>query len=1103
MMKNFLYLLGLWVLLVSPALAQTGRTVQGSVTDAAGTALAGISVRVKNTQTGTTTNADGRFSVRVPSDNAVLVFSGVGFAATEQPVGNATEVNASLEADQTNLNEVVVTALGLAKEQRKLGYAVSNIEAKDIIKTSPTNFASVLYAKAPGVTINSNPGGATSAVAINIRGLNSIGYSRQPLLVVDGVVIRNGEANNGGFWDSPRINRNGLLDINPENIENVNILKGAAASALYGSDAANGVIVITTKSGKYSRGLGVSVNSSFNTESVSVVPDLQTLYGPGYDRTTNMTSFGADDQGWITQTVNGQQVQRPIFRAYSQFGPKMDGRQVYWWDGQMRPYTSEPNNWKKFYRRGYSSIQNIALENATDKANYRLSYTRNDYQGIQIGGGQHKNTFNLNTHYQLSSRLSTDLVLSYINEQVHNRPYQINRITNNYGGFFSPADKMSLYFDKYKTTKGYKWVPFNNTALNPEEAIKYNIRAYDFMDFLWNQLENSLDETTNRLMGSATVSYDLAKGLRLRGRLGTDYTGYFAETRNRATQPISFGATGSYSTAQNRQIYNYGDVLLTYNTTLTPSLNLNLSAGYQARKEEYRYSSQGTNNGLTQENWFSLGASVGNPTASSSRSYMVKDGLFGVVGLEYKNFLFLEATGRRERTSTLYPGNNVFFYPALSAAFELSNALDLPDFISYSKVRASMGVVGNPPPLYLANVVYSTGRINGIPVVYPPSTYGNNSLRNEQKREFELGWESRFFNSRMGFEVSYYNNLLKDQIIPLQVPSSTGSNNIVVNIGDMQNRGLELSLFGTPVKTSRLLWDARFNVAFNRNQLTALYPGLEELTNANFDNGSLLIVSRVGEPAGQIVGYKRKTDASGKYVIDDSGYYTIDFENRVNMGNAQPKAVGGLVNTFTLGNLSLSLVTDFRWGGQVVSLSNLYMTGAGMFNSTLAGRDAEHGGLPYYVNKDGSYVAVAAGTTAGPAGQKVYQDGIILDGVTATGEKNAKLIDAPNYYLNTFTWGSWPGSGSSSTYEGAVFDNNFVKMRELSLSYALPVALSQRLHTRALTLSVYGRNLFYFYKSLPNLDAEEAIGTNFVSLASTGGSNAATRSYGASLRFNF
>ena len=400
-------------------------------------------------------------------------------------------------------------------------------------------------------------------------------------------------------------------------------------------------------------------------------------------------------------------------------------------------------------------------------------------------------------------------------------------------------------------------------------------------------------------------------------------------------------------------------------------------------------------------------------------------------------------------------------------------------------------------------MVYSTGRINGIPVVYPPSTYGNNSLRNEQKREFELGWESKFFDNRLGFEVSYYNNLLQDQIIPLQVPSSTGSNNIVVNIGDMQNRGLELSLFGTPLKTSRFNWDARFNVAFNRNQLTALYPGLDELTNANFDNGSLLVISRVGQPAGEIVGYKRKVDASGRYVIDDNGYYVIDFENRVNMGNVQPKAVGGLVNTFSFGNWNLNVVTDFRWGGQVVSLSNLYMTGAGMFNSTLFGRDAEHGGLPYYVATDGSYVGVAAGTTAGPAGQKVYNDGIILDGVTANGEPNTRLIDAPNYYLNSYTWGSWPGSGSSSMYEGAVFNNNFIKMREVALSYTLPVRLSERLHTRGLTLSVYGRNLFYFHKSLPNLDAEEAIGTNFVSLASSGGANAATRSYGVSLRLNF
>lgn len=1100
---SFCWLLLMMVTLSLSGFAQQKRRITGRVTDERSNPVGGASVTEKGTTNGTTTDVNGTFSLMV-SPRAVLVITYVGFQPQEVLTTNASAVNVTLKEGGSDMDEVVVTALGIKKDQRKLGYAVSTVSAKDIIKTSPTNFATALYGRAPGVAINTNPGGATSAVGINIRGLNSIAFPRQPLLVVDGVVTRNGEANNDGFWNSPRINGNGLLDINPENIESISILKGAAASALYGSDAANGVIVVTTKSGSRQKGLGVDVNLSGNMEKVAVVPDLQTEYGPGYDRGTNMIAFGSDDEGWLHTTVNGQDVIYPIFRAYGQFGPKMDGRQVYWWDGQMRPYESHSNNWKDFYRTGNSTIANVALSGASDKASYRLSYTRNDYKGIQIGGKQEKNTFNLNSTFKMNSKLSVDLVASYINEKVHNRPYQIDRITNNYGGFVSPADRMDVYFNKYKTTKGYKYVVFNDVAKDPEEAIKYSIRAYDFMDFLWNQLENSFDETSNRLMGSATLNYQVLPNLKFRGRLGTDYTGYFAESKNKTTYPISFGPSGYYGTNFNRYNFTYGDLLLTYSHDITNKLKANLSAGYQARKEEYRYSSEGTRDGLTQENWFTLNASATTPTnGSSSRSYLVKDGLFGILGLEYDNYLFVEATARRERTSTLYPGKNTFVYPAVSASFELSNAFQLPAAVSYSKLRASWGVVGNPAPPYVANVVYNANSINGVPVLYPNSTYGNNDLKNEEKRELEFGWETRFFTNRLGFDISYYENKIIDQILSLEVPGSTGSRFILQNVGTLKNHGVEISLNGTPVAGKNLRWDTRVNLAFNRNKVVALMPGLDRLTSSNLDNGSILIVSEIGKPAGDILGYKRRVNEKGEYVINSDGYYDINFDDQVKMGNIQSKVVGGFINSFDYKNFNLNVLVDFRWGGQVVSPGLLYGTGAGMYTNSLFGRDAEHGGLPYYVDNNGKYVLVDAGASQGPNGEKVYHDGMILKGVNkSNGQPNSTVIDAPSFYLNTYSWGSWPGSGSYSTYEGAVFDNNYIKMREISLSYTLPTKITDKLKTQRVTLSLYGRNLFYIYKSLPNLDPEESIGTSYISQAFSGGANAATRSFGASIRLS-
>lgn len=1082
------------------------RTVTGTVKNDKGEVLVGASVVEKGTRNGTTTDVNGGFSISIPP-NSKLIISIVGYNPVDVSVEGKNNIEVTLQPESTELTGVVVTALGIKKEQRKLGYATTEVSSKEILRTSPTNFASALYGKAPGVSVNANPGGATSAVSIQIRGINSIGYQRQPLLVVDGVVIRNGDANNEGYWGgNQRLNGNGLLDINPENIASINILKGAAASALYGSDANFGVIVITTKNGKGSKGLGVDLNLSTNIEQVSVTPDLQTEYGPGYDRATNTQAFGSDDSGWIHQTVDGKSVIRPIFRAYGQFGPKVDGREVYWWDGQMRPYVAQPNNWKEFYRTGVSSIENIAVNNSSDLYNYRFSYTRNDYKGIQIGGNQEKNTFNLNTTYHINSKISSDIVVSYVNEKIHNRPRQISYLTNNYGGFFSPVDYMGLYFDKYKTSKGYKWVDWNNTQLDPQEAIKYNIRAKDFLDFLWNQLSNSYDETTNRLIASATINYNIITGLNLRGRVGTDYTGYYLEEKDPSTQPIAFGESGYYGTNSNRYNFTYGDLLLSYENKITKDLKFTVSGGYQARKEDYRYTGAGTSGGLTTENWFSLSASKNTPTpGSSSRRALVKDGLFGILNFDYHNYLFVEGTIRQERTSTLFPGKNTFYYPGVSGAFELSNALRLPEFVNYSKLRAAWGIVGNPPDIYTSNIVYSSGNVNGIPLLFPPtSNYGNQNLENEEKHEIEFGWETKLLKNRAGFDVSYYNDKIVNQVLGLTIPATTGASSVLVNVGTLRNYGVELSVNGTPVLIRNFHWDSRANVAFNRNKVVALMQGLDRLTNANLDNGSLLVVSQVGRPAGDIVGYKRKVDAKGNYVINDAGYYDIDFDKQVKMGNIQAKVTGGFINTFTFKNLSLNTLIDVRWGGQVISQALLYGTGAGLYKSTLQYRDAAHGGLAYYTDASGKNIAAGSGATAGPNGEKIYHDGVILKGATTDGKANTTIIDAPDYYLNTFTWGSWPGSGSTSTYEGAVFDNNFIKMREISLAYSFPLKLRSKLKMQTFTVSLYGRNLFYFYKTLPELDPEGGVGTNWVSQAtSVGAGSAATRSYGASIRLSF
>ncbi|RAJ02582.1 iron complex outermembrane receptor protein [Chitinophaga skermanii] len=1113
-MKRSLLVFAVFFAMCQIVLAQGKKAVTGTVKDAKGDVLIGVSVQEKGTTNGAVTDVKGHFSLSV-APNATLILTYVGYAKQEVAVGDRSTLSIILQEDNKNLNEVVVTAMGVKKEARKLGYAVTALNGDDLKKSAPTSIGAALYGKAPGVTISGAPGGATSAVAIQIRGVNSLTNNAQPLVVVDGVPIRNGDANTGDYYADTRIRGNGLLDINPENIESLNILKGAAASALYGSDAAAGVIVITTKTGKKGKGLGIDFSATYGIEKVGILPDIQNVYGPGYDRETNKASFGADDDGWIQLgDINGDGIadKRPIYRSYAQFGPKFDGSDIsYWTDGSIRKYNAHPDNWKNFYRTGNQGVYNIAVSNSNENVTYRLSYTRNDYRGVQIGGDQGKNTFNLNTSIKITKRLTADVIASYINEKVHNRPELQNRISGNYGGMFSSADDINDYFATYKNKAGYKYYMYNS-PIDPNDRLKYHIRAYDFMDFLWKQLQNSYDETSNRYMTAATLNYDFGKGLRLRGRMGNDYTGYRSEFKEYSTQPTAFDPTGGFTTANEQHSILYGDVMLMYNKSLTKNLGLNVNAGYQARKEEYRYETAATNGGLVQENWFSLANGAIEPSkATSTRKSFVKDAYFATVGFDINNYLFLEATGRYERASTLAPDNNAFFYPSLSAAFELSKAFKLPEFVTYSKLRASWGIVGNPPVMYAANVMYVAGRYtivnpttgtNGnFTYYYPDQNQGNLNLENEKKREVEIGWETKFLNNRVGFDVAFYQNVTNNQILKLDNALSAGSVTMLRNVGSMQNTGVELSVNGTPIQTKSFQWNARVNVAYNKNKVKELANGIDQVIVNNVDNGSLNVVAKAGSSYGDIYGYKRMTNENGEYLINNDGYYVLDYSKMQKLGNTQSKYVGGMMNSFNYKNWNLDALVDFRYGGQLISTTNYYGTGAGLFTNSLEFRDAEHGGLAYYKDAAGNKVLVSNG--GAPAGAKIYNDGVLLKGVKEDGKTpNDKVVEAAEYYLNSYGWGGYPGSGSN-LYEKAIYDNNYIKLREVTLGYTFRTATLQKIRFQNLNLSVFARNPLYIYKSIPNIDPEAAVGTTIQSRNVETGTTASTRTFGVSLRASF
>lgn len=1084
---------------------QDGRqiAVKGSVVDSNNEPLIGVSVKVAGTSIGTATDFDGNFTINVPRTGSVLEFTYVGYTSQKVTVGNNTTLTIVMEDDSQVLSTVVVTApIGVQRPPREIGYSVSSVSAKQLTEAGTTNFASALYGKAAGVRINAAPGGATSAVNVQIRGVNSLNFNQQPLYVIDGIMIRNDNqsgkngTNNEGYWTDQRIRGNGALDINPQDIETMTILKGASASALYGSDAASGVVVITTKKGSRGEGLGIELNYNGAFENVSSVPEYQKVYGPGYDPATSLSSGNID--GWLTDgpaNVNGGL--RPRFTSWAQFGPKYDGREVSWWDGTTRKYSAQShNNMKDIFQTGFGSNLNIALSKQTDKLNYRLSYTRLDYTGTQRGGDQQRNTFNLNSVVNVAKGVDLDVVANYINTNTHNRPESMDRLFNNYSGMINRAESIDNILNLYKNPNGYKYTSYSQSASRPGmDHFIYNTNATTLMDYFWNRLRNNYDETENRLITSATLNWDILNNqkLKFRGRLGNDFTSGNIEDERFTEYPSIYNtdsSTGSYAVTKNQYSILYGDALLSYSDKFTPDFGFTIAGGMQGRHEEYKTQYSSTSQGLNTENWFSLKNSYGIINSTSSRAELLKYAYLGILNLSYKDMLFLEATARQEYASTLPQDNNSYFYTSTNASWIFTEAFKTPSWMTYGKVRASYGVVGNAPVMYVANVAYDQESLqtlnNGsVASLTMNNKYGNLNLTAEMKHEWEFGLESRFWDDRVSFDVSYYTNKVKDQIMEVAVPLSSGGTSQLMNVGEIASNGLEIATSITPL-IGDFRWTTRLNWAFNSSKVNKLAEGVSELKFWDEEQSSIKISATEGEKLGNIYVFPRKRNDKGELLISDDGYYIMDETKYENVGSIMPDVVGGWSNTFNYKNFSLDFTIDYRFGGKIVSKGTKYATSAGLLEKTMKYRDAENGGQAWtFVGSDGKSYS--------------RNDGVILDGVNVnTGSKNTQAISAADYYINTFYWGK-----TAWNEEGMVFDNDYIKFREITLGYNIPSSYASKLYMSNLRLSLFARNLFYIYKTADDIDPEAGIGSRWYSQGVDDGASLASRTFGFTINAKF
>lgn len=1047
------------------------RQISGTVKDDNGNPLPNVSYLIKGTKTGGITDANGYFNIKA-SSNSTLVFSSVGFTTKEIKIDNKNNIAISLSSGEGELSEVVVTALGIKRERRSIGYAVSTIKADELTKAGTTmNPFLALYGKAAGVGVNTGAAGPMGGLKINIRGAASLNPNQntRPLFVVDGVIISDRQTSIGGSTGAGYDYGANINDINSEDIASIDILKGAKATVLYGTDAANGVVLITTKSGRSAKGLGMTGFFQYSIEKPKSYLDLQNEYGLGNDIFD--TSY---------TTLNGKTVRTIPNRRYS-FGPKFDGSPVMFYDSTLVP-NSPHNSYDDLFRNGSSYTSNVAISGSSDKGSLRASYTNYLYNDITSPNAwQKRNTFSFNGSIKASKFASFDLITN-----VYNIVSQ-NRREGNSGsiawGFPVDFDYNQMY-DLYRDATGYK-----------RDLTNYGVPTAGSLigQYMWDLDKNRIKDDKFHMITSAKTTLNFTKHIFFVGQFGLDYdnTNYSSEVSvDRILPSVSGG--GFSITKENNTIQTYQGLLNYDNSFLNDDFRVSGFGGfiYRLRTSE----SLGTNTigGLNFPGWYSFNNQAGIPSAGNSyllRNYSRgSDVLYSAVAsatLSWKNEFYLDLQGREDWNSTLPPQNNKYFFPGASLTWNYTDRFSIPKMNS-GQVRFSWADVGNGTTRYFANNQYGLGYISGTGaqavVVTPPDNLLPGALKPERKREFEIGINNSFFpGNRITFDLSYYTNNRYNQIISLPISQTSSSSGLLINVGNMRTYGFEFSVTGTPVLAKNIRWDITINGARQGSKVLDLYGDLKEYTYANLINGSSASIrADLDRPFGDIKMNDFTRDDQGDKVVNANGVYTLDADptKMKVFGNIMPKLIGGLLSDLRYKNISVRIALDYKYGGTVFSYTNERMFGLGQLENTLQYRDEAHGGLPYYIDGNGIKVAWQNNQPAPPqsANGHVYHDGVILPGVMLNADgkyvANTTIASASDYYL------TYINDLSTSFPPDNLFKNDYIKVREVAVTYQLPQKLANRIKMQALSITAAARNLFYLYKTIPNIDVESALGAD-------------------------
>lgn len=1073
-----LFLLALAIGVIQGAAQVT--TVRGIVTtEEDGEPVIGASVIVKGTSLGTVTDVNGRFELSgLPPSATRLLISYISLMAKE--VAIAPQVSVTLKSDTHLLDEVVVTALGISREKKALGYTAQEVKQDALVQGKDNNLLNSLSGKIAGVRITNTQGDVGSS-RIVIRGETSIAGENQPLFIVDGIPVDNSQLN---ARSSGRDFKNAIADLNPEDIKTLTVLKGPNAAALYGARAAHGAIVITTKGGdKRQKGIGITLHSSTQVSFVATLPEFQNLFGQGAGgRFSYVDGKGAGvndgvDESWGPRLDIGLLI--------PQFDSPLDA------DGNRvaTPWVSHPNNVRDYFRMGISTNNGISVARGDDKYQFRVGYNYEKQVSIVPDAGTNKTNISLNTDYHLAKWIVVGATANYI---VYTAPSLPGSATPSGSNVRSNSPMLQfLWFGRQVDTN----------SLKADYTRNWNSSYYD--NPFWSASYNTQSQERHRLIGDLHAEFRLTDGLNVRFRTSTDW---YNDRRKSKVKWGSAGAGspyGSYAEDAYTVKENNTEVLATYIKQLNKNWGIDALLGFNVRNKQYENNYQAAPR-LAVADLYTLTNSR-DPLISSNDFYRLRQyGLYGSIQLDYRRWAFLNITGRNDWSSTLPVDNNSYFYPSVTASVLLSEAFGWRSkAVNYLKIRGGWSQVGaDANPYQLATVFTSETAFNGNPLQSSSTIGMNPNLKPEKTSSIEAGFEAAFWDNRLCLDFTYYKTDSRNQILKLATTAASGYTSQVRNAGHIRNRGYEIQLGAVPIQTSKgFRWNLDLNYGANSSKVVKLDDeGL--ITSYQLYSSGIQILASVGEAYGTLFGTSYVRDANGNVVVDANGLPKISTTNKT-LGKFTPDWTGGISNTFSYRSLSLSFLIDASVGGSIFSNTNKTGKYTGVLANTLSGRDAEHGGLWYYtdamgnnvrlpespsysVSSDGLYYAQVNGQST-----RVYQDGIMVEGVTESGSKNEEVVSAEKYYHRIY-----------SIAEANVYDASYVKLREVALSYRLPRLWTQKLHLQEASVTLTGRNLWTIYKSVPNIDPESALTTGNAQGVEAY-SLPTTRSFGVNLSVKF